>query len=119
MPENTDWMVLGDFNLIRKPEDRNKPGGDLSEMFRFNSAISALGINEIVLQGRKFTWSNMQPSHLLEKLDGVFTPNSWAISYPNTSAKTLDMVPSDHCPCLVAVSTLIPRSRIFYLKTSG
>jgi len=49
MPENTDWMVLGDFNLIRKPEDRNKPGGDLSEMFRFNSAISALGINGVVL----------------------------------------------------------------------
>lgn len=31
----------------------------------FNDAISALGLNEIVLQGRKFTWSNMQPNPLL------------------------------------------------------
>lgn len=76
MLDNIDWMILGDFNLIRKPKDRNKPGGDLSEMFRFNSAISVLGINEIVLQGRKFTWSNMQPSPLLEKLDWVFTSYS-------------------------------------------
>lgn len=45
----TDWMVLGDFNLIRKIEDRNKPGGDIAEMFRFNAAISQLGVNEIVL----------------------------------------------------------------------
>lgn len=58
---DVDWMLLGDFNLIRK-EDRNRPSGDLAEIFRFNAAISQLGINEIVLQGRKYTWSNMQPS---------------------------------------------------------
>lgn len=26
------------------------------------------------------------------------------------------MVPSDHCPCLVSVSTVIPRSRIFIFE---
>lgn len=93
MPDNLDWIILGDFNLIRKPEDRNKPGGDLTDMFRFNSAISTLGLNEVNLQGRKFTWSNMQPSPLLEKLDWIFTSNSWINSYPNTSAKALDMIP--------------------------
>lgn len=113
IPPNDDWLILGDFNLIRKLEDRNKPGGDLSEMFRFNAAISCLGINEIVLQGRKFTWSNMQPSLLLEKLDWVFTSNNWAISYPTTSVKALDMVPSDHYPCVVSISTLIPKNKIF------
>lgn len=49
MAPEVDWIVLGDFNLIRKLEDRNKPGGDLSEIFRFNAAISHLGVNEIVL----------------------------------------------------------------------
>lgn len=38
------------------------------EMFLFNEAISPLGLNEVTLQGRMFTWSNMQPSPLLEKL---------------------------------------------------
>lgn len=50
MPTDMDWIVLGDFNLIRKLEDRNRPGGDLAEMFRFNSAISSLGLNEVRLQ---------------------------------------------------------------------
>lgn len=40
MSPETDWLILGDFNLIRKVEDRNRPGGDISEMFRFNAAIS-------------------------------------------------------------------------------
>jgi hypothetical protein len=69
MPTDVDWVIFGDFNLIRKTEDMNRPSGDINEMFRFNSAISSLGLNEVKIQGRKFTWSNMQPSPLLEKLD--------------------------------------------------
>jgi hypothetical protein len=57
MPEEVDWLILGDFNLIRRLENRNK-GGDIMEMFIFNEAINTLGLNEIVLQGRKFTSSN-------------------------------------------------------------
>jgi len=55
---------MGDFNLIRKPEDRNKEGGDISEMFLFNEAFSAQGLNEVVLWNRKYTWSNIQESPL-------------------------------------------------------
>lgn len=113
MPAGTDWIILGDFNLIRKSEDRNRPGGDLADVFSFNAAISQLGITEIVLQGRKYTWSNMQPSPLLEKLDWVFTSSSWALTYPSTSVKALDMIPSDHCPCIINISTQIPRNKIF------
>jgi hypothetical protein len=40
---------------MRKPEDRNRPGGDVIEIFLFNEAISALGVVELPLQGRKFT----------------------------------------------------------------
>lgn len=76
MPEEVDWLLLGDFNLMRKPEDRNRDGGDIAEMFMFNNAISVLGLNEIVLQGMKYTWSNMQPNHLLEKIDWVFTSSA-------------------------------------------
>jgi hypothetical protein len=79
MPDETDWIVLGDFNFIRGPEDRNKPGGDINDMILFNDAINRLGLIELPLKGRKFTWSNMQQDPLLEKLDWVFT-----ISYPSS-----------------------------------
>jgi hypothetical protein len=113
MPDNMDWLILEDFNLIRRPENRNKEGGNIMEMFLFNVAISALGLNEITLQGRKYTWSNKQASPLLEKLDWAFTSISWLLSYLDTSLSALDMTPSDHCPCVVKISSHIPKSAIF------
>jgi len=112
-----DHLILGDFNLIRKDTDKNKPGGDINDMFRFNAAISQLGINEITLQGRKYTWSNKQHDPLLEKLDWVFTSENWATSYPTTSVLAMEMVPSDHCPCVVTISTSILRTKIFRFET--
>lgn len=110
MSDEVDWLVLGDFNLIIRPENRNKEGGNIMEMLLFNEAISAFGLNEITLQGRKYTWSNKQTSPLLEKLDWAFTSNSWALSYPDTSLTPLDMFPSDHCPCIVRISSHIPKN---------
>lgn len=49
MPNEEQWLIVGDFNLIRRPEDRNMPGGDINEIFLFNEAISNLGLIEIPL----------------------------------------------------------------------
>ena len=69
MPPHIDWLIVGDFNLIRKPEDRNREGGDINEMYLFNEAISALGIVELPLLGRYLTWTNKQTPPLMERLD--------------------------------------------------
>jgi len=55
MPPNEDWLVVGDFILIRKPEDRNKKGADVNEMFLFNEAINKLSLTELPLHGRQYT----------------------------------------------------------------
>jgi hypothetical protein len=85
MPDNIDWLIVGDFNLLRSPDNRNRPEGDTQEMFLFNAAISSLGLVELPLQGRKFTWSNKQDPPLLERLDWFFTSACWTLSYPTTS----------------------------------
>lgn len=69
MPHEIDWLIVGDFNLIRKPEDRNKDGADVNEMFLFNEAISKLGLTKLPLHGSPFTWTNKQFEPLLERLD--------------------------------------------------
>jgi len=69
MPDDVDWLLVGDFNLMRSPDNHNKPSGDISEMFMFNEAISALGLVELPLLGRQITWSNKQFDPLLERLD--------------------------------------------------
>jgi exonuclease III len=64
-----DWVLGGDFNLIRSPENQNKPRGDTNEMNLFNEVISNLDLVEIPFNGRNFSWSNMQEDPLLVKLD--------------------------------------------------
>ena len=68
MPDNFPWLLVGDFNLMRRPKNRNKPGGDINEMLLFNEALSALGVIELPLQGKKFTWSNKQHPHSSRKI---------------------------------------------------
>ena len=113
MPQEVNWLLAGDFNLIRKPEDRNKPGGDISEMFAFNEAFSTLGVVELPLFGKRFTWTNKQLSPLLERLDWFFTSQSWTNSFPNTSVCTLAMETSDHVPCVISIGIVIPKGRVF------
>jgi hypothetical protein len=35
MPDDTDWLLMGDFNLIKRPSDQNRPGG----MFKKSSDL--------------------------------------------------------------------------------
>ena len=113
MPDEVNWLLIGDFNLIRSLDDRNRPGGDVNEIFLFNEAISSLGIVELPLQGQRFTWTNKQHPPLLERLDWFFTSNSWTTMFPATSVKTLNKPTSDHTPCLISMETVIPKGTTF------
>ena len=55
-----NWLFLGDFNFYHLLEDRNKPGGNVLDTLIFNDVIGHLGLVELPLKGRAFTWSNMQ-----------------------------------------------------------
>jgi hypothetical protein len=68
------------------------------------------------LHGRKYTWSNKQVSPLLKRLDWFFTSTCWTLTYPNTSTAALAMEPSDHAPCVISISTTIPKARIFHFE---
>jgi endonuclease/exonuclease/phosphatase family metal-dependent hydrolase len=109
MADHADWLVVGDFNLYRSPTDWHRLGANYSDMFMSNEAISALGLVELPLKGNHFTWTNKQKSSLLEMLDWFFTSPSWIISYLNTNVTTLCMETSDHVPCLINISTIIPK----------
>jgi hypothetical protein len=69
MPKDTNWLLVGDFNLIGKQSDRNRPGGNVQEMLRFNEVLSNQRLEELPLQGHRSTWTNKQATPLLERLD--------------------------------------------------
>jgi len=86
------------------------------KMYLFNEAISALGLVELPLKGRRFTWSNKQLSPLLERLDWFFTSAPWTITYPNTFASSVVNETSDHTTCVITISTAIPKTSIFMFE---
>lgn len=52
------WLLLGNFNIIRLPEERSNGNFDTSEAATFNSAIDAMALQVILLLDWRFTWSN-------------------------------------------------------------
>lgn len=108
-----DWILGGDFNLIRQPKNRDKPGGDISEMNMFNEAISDLDLVEIPFSGRNYTWTNMQADPLLVKLDWIFTSSTCTLTYPATYAQPLSRPILDHIPYVLHIGSSILKSSLF------
>lgn len=107
------WLLLGDFNFYRSAHNRNKPGGNFNDTMVFNNIISHLGLIELPIKGRSYTWSNMQDSPLLEQVDWFFTSVAWTNQFPNSLVLPLARITSDHLPCKVQIGTCIPRANIF------
>lgn len=42
-----DWILMGDFNLIRCPENRNRNGGNVNDMMLFNDLINHMDLVDI------------------------------------------------------------------------
>ena len=68
---------------------------------------------ELPLKGRAYTWSNMQADPLLEQLDWFFTTPNWVSDFPDTVVLPLANPASDHVPCVVNISTSIPKASLF------
>jgi endonuclease/exonuclease/phosphatase family metal-dependent hydrolase len=117
IPDDEDWILMGDFNFIRSPNNRNKPGGNYNDMLIFNDIIRTQNLTEIAIKGRKYTWSNMQSDPLLEQLDWFFTSLHWTSVYPATSVITQGKPTSDHTPCVVTIETSIPATKIFRFES--
>jgi hypothetical protein len=65
-------------------------------MFLFSEAISKLGLVELPLLDRQFTWTNKTKPTFVGKGRLVFTSSGWTVKYPNSVVKSLIMEISDH-----------------------
>jgi hypothetical protein len=88
----------------------------MSNTLIFNDLIGHLGLVELPLKGRAFTWSNMQQDPLLEQLDWFFTSTNWTTSYPNTLVLPMAKITSDHITCKISIGTDIPKANLFIFE---
>ncbi|XP_074314971.1 uncharacterized protein LOC141651145 [Silene latifolia] len=115
------WIVLGDFNVFRSPEEKLSPIPPvLQEMVAFNSCLSDCQLDDISSTGCDLTWTYKQEPHarVWSKLDRAQVNPSWLSTYPTSSPIFQEPGISDHSPILVNVSADKPITRRFSFLNS-
>jgi exonuclease III len=110
------WAIGGDFNLIYKDEDNNNGNLNRTLMRCFKRLIDDLALKDIPLVGCKYTWSNMQISPTLVKLDRVLCSADWEDLYPNVMLQSSASNDSDHCPLLLGLNDNKMGKRRFHFE---
>lgn len=107
------WLILGDFNLIYKAEDKSNSRINRRMMGKFRDAIEHLELKELNLHGRKFTWSNGQENPTMTRIDMAFCSVEWEEEFPTSHLQALASTLSDHCPLLLQRQTQTTKFRGF------
>jgi endonuclease/exonuclease/phosphatase family metal-dependent hydrolase len=94
-------LLAGDFNILRKPEDKSNDNFNPRWPFIFNAIIENLNLREIALSGRQFTWASRRQTPTYEKLDRVLASVEWEHKFPLVTVRALTRSGSDHTPLLI------------------
>jgi hypothetical protein len=97
------WVVAGDFNQIFCSENKNNTNINRSMMGRFRRFINDMGLKDIPLVGRKYTWSNERSSPTLVKLDHLFCTACWEQLYLDCIRRSNATRLSDHCSLILSL----------------
>jgi exonuclease III len=94
-------LVGGDFNIIRRQEEKNNDNFNPRWHFIFNVIIESLDLREIALSRRQYTWANRRETPTFEKLDRVLATVGWEENFPLVTIRALTRAGSDdHTPLL-------------------
>ena len=94
-------IIGGDFNLVRKVEDKSSGNVNIRWMQAFNDTIDDISLKELHRDGSRYTWSNKQEDPIQSVLDRDFVNNRWEGMFPHVRVQALTRIESDHNPLLV------------------
>ncbi|KAK1260931.1 hypothetical protein QJS04_geneDACA013389 [Acorus gramineus] len=92
---------MGDFNVTRFVEERNRPGPMSHGMTSFSNWIEGEGLLDVPISNHAFTWSNLRESPALARLDRILLSAEWESHFSRCLAEGLPQVTSDHIPILL------------------
>ncbi|XP_021984890.1 uncharacterized protein LOC110880731 [Helianthus annuus] len=95
------WLIIGDFNEVRVPEDRWNSVFDNNNALHFNNFIGAAGLLEYPMLGRKYTFLSGDGKKL-SKIDRALVCSDFMTKWPNTSLRALERNISDHSPLILS-----------------
>lgn len=74
---NYPWIIAGDFNIIRDLAGTTGNSMNLGIMQAFSNLIDNLGLIDVPLHGKIFTWSNKRPIPTFSRLDRTLISHHW------------------------------------------
>ncbi|KAK1300868.1 hypothetical protein QJS10_CPB13g01356 [Acorus calamus] len=105
---NVPVAFMGDFNVLRRAEERNRGGEVTPAMATFSDWIEEEGLIDLPLSNHAFTWSNMREEPSLARLDRVLVDEEWESAHPNCYMQGLPRAVSDHIPLLLSSEVVRP-----------
>ena len=91
-------MLMGDFNKVRQPHERKGCTILSRSMEEFDEWISDMGMLELPLNGRKFTWRR---GTSCSKLERVLVEPKWLQSCVSLKVSAINCSLSNHIPLLL------------------
>ncbi|GJT89350.1 RNA-directed DNA polymerase, eukaryota, reverse transcriptase zinc-binding domain protein [Tanacetum coccineum] len=94
------FILFGDLNEVRCEDERFGSSFSSSDAMIFNSFIQDVGLIDLSMGGKMYTWMNKIGSKL-SKLDRFLVLDGVLTDHPHLQATVLDKLWSDHNPILL------------------
>ena len=111
-------VLGGDFNLVRRVEEKSSGNVDVRLMDAFNDMINISNLRELFRSGSGYTWSNKQNPPIMCVLDRVLVSTSWEDKFNLASLVTGPRIGSDHNPLMLDTGDSL-RLQQFYFRFSA
>lgn len=91
-------MIGGDFNLIRKVEEKSSERVNVRWMDPFNGCIAYIELRGLHRLGGRYTWSNNKDIPIRVVLDRMLVSTKWEEQFPLSTVQVVTKVGLDHTP---------------------
>ncbi|PWA87455.1 RNA-directed DNA polymerase, eukaryota [Artemisia annua] len=99
------WLIAGDFNVVRSPEERRNSVFKAGCARVFNEFIHNMGLKEFSLKGRQFTCIR-DNGRKLSKLDRMLVCPDLFDKWPEACLRVISGPHSDHSPLILVMKTV-------------
>ncbi|TYK27679.1 LINE-1 retrotransposable element ORF2 protein [Cucumis melo var. makuwa] len=102
----SEWLIEGDFNVIRWREETSPKNPAIFSMNKFNDFILKYNLIDPPLINNKFTWSNLRINQVLSRLDRFLYNSPWEQTFKPHYSKILSRTTPDHFPLALESSEI-------------
>jgi len=105
----SQWCILGDFNAVRKHNERKgiNPSGNTTrrEIQGFNNFIETMELLDVLLIGGKYTWYK-ENGMAKSRMDRILVSTEWLEHWPDSRQYIMGRQVSDHCALMLKPVTI-------------